>query len=66
MSSAVASVRSIAALLLCRREPARRCAGSDQYTVDGADSFAIGARDMHSDITYAGTQTLAIASVTAA
>jgi hypothetical protein len=36
-------------------------AAADQsYTVAGRDSFAIGAGDIRSDVTYAGTQTLSI------
>ncbi len=46
--------------LLVAREFASSAAADQAYTVTGKDSFSIGAGEIHSEVTYAGTQTLAL------
>jgi hypothetical protein len=49
-------VMLVALALAC--EPARAAVADQRYSVSGADSYVIGAGDIHSDTTYQGSETL--------
>jgi hypothetical protein len=60
MSARVSTGSALLSLLVLLTAPAVAASSVQNYTIDGEDSFHIAGRDLRTDITYTGTQRLAI------